>query len=312
MTMKTRQLGNTGISLSEISFGGAAISGEAGGYGFGSISEKDSIDLVSKAVDHGINHFDTAPIYGFGESERRLGKALKSIREDVYITSKSGITWHDNKRVDLDNSAKTTQKMLEQSLRDLQSDYIDFYFIHWPDPRTDIRYPMEVLARAKDEGKIRYIGLSNTNTDDYSAACEIAKVDIIQGQYNFLCPDLHNLKELILEHNLGVMGWGSFHKGILTGTIDKKREYSDSDCRKKAPWWKRSQVNQEIDQFEPTKNYLDQKGIALDSFALGYILKEGWITTTMVGMRKDEYITKTLKAYHNMPEANFYNDIPKS
>lgn len=312
MTMKTRQLGSTGITLSEISFGGAAISGEAGGYGFGAISENESVDLVLEAVDQGINHFDTAPIYGFGESEKRLGKALKNIREKVYITSKSGITWHDNKRVDLDNSTKTTQKMLEQSLRDLQSDYIDFYFIHWPDPRTDIRYPMEVLAKAKDEGKIRYIGLSNTNIEDYTAASEIEKVDIIQGQYNFLCPDLTELKDLITQENLGVMSWGSFHKGILTGTIDKKREYSDSDCRKKSPWWKRSQVNKEIDQFEPVKNYLEQNEIPLDSFALGFILKEDWITTAMVGMRKQDYITKTLNAYQHMPEVSLYHDIPQS
>lgn len=308
--MKTRQLGNTGINLSEISFGAAAISGEAGGYGFGGISEQNSIDLVREAVERGINHFDTAPIYGFGESEKRLGKALSGgLRDKVYLTSKSGITWHGNKRVDLDNSAPTTLKMLEQSLRDLNTDYIDFYFIHWPDPRVDIRYPMEVLSKARGQGKIRYIGLSNSNQQEYIGASEVDKVDLFQGQYNFLHPDLIELKELIEKDNLGSMSWGSFHKGVLTGTINKDRQYETSDCRKKSPWWKRSAVNIELDRFESIKSEVLTRGIKLDSFALGFILKEAWLTTTLVGMRNRDYLIKTLEALESLPEIDIYDEL---
>lgn len=311
--MKTRQLGSTGIDISEISFGGAAISGEHGGYGFGPISEDDSIKLVREAVERGINHFDTAPIYGFGESEKRLGKSFSGgLRDKLYITSKSGITWHDNKRVDLDNSAKTTLKMLEQSLRDLNTDYIDFYFIHWPDPRVDIRYPMEVLSKAKEQGKIRYIGLSNTNLEEYQIANEVEEISILQGQYNFLHDDLAQLQEVITSNKLGSMCWGSFHKGVLTSTIDKDRQYEASDCRKKSPWWKRSEVNKEIDKFESIRKEVQARDLRLDSFALGYILKESWVSTALVGMRNLDYLSRTLDALELVPESDIYDELTLS
>jgi len=161
------------ISKIPLAFGGAAISGEGGGYGFGDINENDSIELLNSAYDKGIRIFDTAPIYGFGLSEVRMGKAFKQTRDKVFIVSKSGVTWGENKRVDMTNDPVVTTKMLEQSLRDLQSDYIDLYMIHWPDTRVDIRRPLEVLAKAKHQGKIKHIGLCNTNIADLEKGSEI-------------------------------------------------------------------------------------------------------------------------------------------
>ena len=111
-------------------FGGASVSGEGGGYGFGEISKADSLSLLNHAYDRGIKVFDTAPIYGFGESERRIGAAFKDKREDVFIISKCGVTWHDTKRVNMTNDPQTTKKMIEQSLRDLGSDYIAVSYTH--------------------------------------------------------------------------------------------------------------------------------------------------------------------------------------
>ena len=120
------------LSKLPLAFGGAAISGEGGGYGFGDISESAAIDLLKEAYDLGFTIFDTAPIYGFSLSEKRMGKAFKSMRDKVFIVSKSGVTWNESKRVDMTNDPKVARLMLEQSLRDLESDYIDLYMIHWP------------------------------------------------------------------------------------------------------------------------------------------------------------------------------------
>lgn len=310
--MKKRVLGQTGEKLSVISFGGAAISGDKGGYSFGETSEKLSEALIAKAYEYGINHFDTAPIYGFGESEKRLGKYLKPIRDKVYITSKSGITWDQNFRVDLDNSAKTTRLMLEQSLRNLDSEYIDFYYIHWPDPRVDIRTPMEVLAKAKEQGKIRHIGLSNTNEKEFYKASEIEEIDMLQGQYQFLAPDLDQLSPLIKKHQLGCMSWGTYHKGVLTGRVKKDTQYKQSDARKKSPWWKRSQVNKEIDLFSPIQKELLKRKIDLRAFALGFVLKNDFITTAMVGMRTLDYLEQTVKVLDELPEESLYDELTLS
>jgi myo-inositol catabolism protein IolS len=150
-----------------IGFGAASISGEGGGYGFGAISERDAVQLLEQAFHAGIRLYDTAPIYGFGLSEKRIGLAFQQKREDVFYVSKGGVTWDQNKRVDKNNHPDVIQKMLEQSLRDLNTDYIDLYMIHWPDERHDIRPAMEVLTKAKAQNKIRFIGLCNTNERDF-------------------------------------------------------------------------------------------------------------------------------------------------
>ena len=165
--MKYRKFGLLDIEISAVGFGAASISGEGGGYGFGDISDQEAIDLVHCAQDMGINLFDTAPIYGFGLSEQRLGKALQGARrDDAFIVSKCGIAWDDARRVRIDNSPETTRSMIEQSLRDLQTERIDLYLVHWPDGNVDIRRPIEVMARAQEEGKLGAIGLSNTNPED--------------------------------------------------------------------------------------------------------------------------------------------------
>ena len=168
---------------------------------------------------------------------------------------------------------------------------------------------MEVLARAKAQGKIRFIGLSNTNPEEYQKAIEVSRVDVIQGQYNYLYPDLNSMQEIIQNDNLGCMSWGSFHKGVLTGAVHKTREYESSDCRKKSPWWKRKDINKDIDSFEPMMHKLKDLGIELDSFALGYILNQEWISTALVGMRNIEYLEKTINALTKLPPKEVTDEL---
>ena len=236
-----------------IAFGGASISGEGGGYGFGEISENDAIELVLYALDCGIKVFDTAPVYGYSLSEKRIGMALKNKRDEAFIISKSGVTWHPNKRIDMTNEPTVCQKMLETSLKDLKTDYIDLYMIHWPDPRTDIRYPLEVLAKAQIEGKIQSIGLCNTNSEDLSKAIEMVKVEYIQSECNLFNNPLNELKNQIVENNIRTMGWGTFDKGILTGSVTKNRNFSKEDARSWAPWWKKSNWKDKVFLFDNFK-----------------------------------------------------------
>ncbi|MBY0416331.1 MAG: aldo/keto reductase, partial [Bdellovibrionales bacterium] len=229
------------IGTLPIAFGGAAISGEGGGYGFGDISEGDAINLLHEAYEGGIRIFDTAPIYGFGLSEQRIGKAFKNNREKVFLVSKSGVTWHENKRVDMNNDPVIAQKMIEQSLRDLNTDYIDLYMVHWPDNKVDIRKTLEVLSRAKQQGKILHIGLCNTNLDELNKAFEVDRIEVVQSEFNLFVNKYVNAEifPYLKEKNISFMSWGTLDKGIITGRVDETRkEFDKSDCRSWAPWWK--------------------------------------------------------------------------
>lgn len=258
---------------SPFGFGGAAISGEGGGYGFGEITERDALALLEKAYERGIKLFDTAPIYGFGLSEKRIGKAFKSNRENVFIVSKSGVSWHSSKRVNMTNDVKIAQKQLEQSLKDLKTDYIDLYMIHWPDDKVDIRESMEFLLKAKDKQMIKHIGLCNTNQSELDLALEVGSVDVIQSQFNvFEREGLESLRESLKKQEISFMSWGTLDKGILSGRVTPSRTFDASDCRSWAPWWKQVDHSFKYEFVKKITPLLDQMSLSLLDFSLGHNL----------------------------------------
>lgn len=293
------------ITSLPIAFGGAAISGEGGGYGFGEISENDSIDLLLEAVEGGIKIFDTAPIYGFGTSEIRMGKAFKNIREKVFLVSKCGVTWHENKRVDMNNDPKISQKMLEQSLRDLNTDFIDLYMVHWPDARVDIRKTMEVLSKAKHEGKIKHIGLCNTNLDELNKAFEIDRVEVVQSEFNLFTHNFvrEQLFPYLTEKSISFMSWGTLDKGIITGRVDEKRKtYDKSDCRSWAPWWKDADNSAKFEAMKKLWPVLDKNHHTGLELALAYNLSYSELSVAICGAKSSDQLQSLLKAVRNLPK----------
>jgi aryl-alcohol dehydrogenase-like predicted oxidoreductase len=276
-----------------ITFGGASISGEGGGYGFGSMSEKEASRVLKKAWESGFTLYDTAPIYGFGLSEERMGKYLP---KEAKIISKSGVDWHDTKRVNMTNDPAVTEKMLNQSLKRLNREMIDIFMIHWPDAAVDIRLPLEVLVRAQQEGKIKHIGLCNTNLEDLTKASEICEINIIQSELN-----LFNQEPFLKLNNTWKdklsMSWGTFDKGILSGRVTRDRKYSKEDCRSWAPWWNKKEVLEKIDRTKELQKILADYHISLADFCLHYNFHYG-ISTCLIGLKKEAdivHITSTLQ-----------------
>jgi len=298
------------IAKIPVAFGGASISGEGAGYGFGDITEDDAISLLNYAYDRGLRIFDTAPIYGFGTSEKRIGKAFKQNREDVFLVSKSGVTWHENLRVDMTNDPQTTQRMLEQSLRDLQTDYIDLFMIHWPDERVDIRRPLEVLAKAKLDGKIKHIGLCNTHLDDYKKACEIEKIEVLQSQLNFFEREVKDeILPLVTRDELSFMSWGTLDKGILTGRVNRDRKFDKSDCRNWAPWWKAMDKESRYKVMDRIIPHLKEHGHTALEMALSFNLAQEGCSTLLCGSRTHEQLDGVLEALKNPLSSNLLKEV---
>ncbi|MCK5883311.1 MAG: aldo/keto reductase [Bacteriovoracaceae bacterium] len=306
----TDLLGNISASAPPIIFGGASISGEGGGYGFGDITENNAIELLHFALDSGIKIFDTAPIYGFGESERRLGKAFKSKREEVFLISKSGVTWHPNRRVDMSNDPVVTQKMLEQSLRDLDTDYIDLFMVHWPDSKVDIRRPMEILSKAKHQGKIKHIGLCNTWIGDIEKAIEVDQIEAIQNQLNvFENKNFEDVRDYLKNAHTSFMSWGTLDKGIVSGRVRSGRKYDRSDARSWAPWWKKSNYRDKISVMEEVLPILKAHGHTGLELALSYNLSMVEPIYPICGVRSIEQLTGVLDALKNPLAGEFLNDV---
>lgn len=286
---------------SSIAFGGASLSGEGGGYGFGTMTDEDSQLIVRDAFDKGLRIFDTAPIYGFGLSEIRLGQTIRPKRDEAFIISKCGVDWDDNKNVAIRNDAKTTQRMLEASLKRLDLDTIDLYMVHWPDENVDIRKTLEVLNKAKDQGKIRYIGLCNTNEQELDLAQEVGKIDVIQNQFNLFVREPLHLFPRLSEQKIGFMSWGTLDKGIIPGTVNRKRKYSDTDVRaNETPWWSDKINGPKIDfisEIQPLLKEFAVDGLAL---ALGHNLmnyqKAQVAGVVLCGLKSEKQLDLLLKA----------------
>lgn len=293
-----------------MSFGAASISGEGAGYGFGNISESDSIGLLLEAFDLGIRVFDTAPIYGFGLSEKRIGKAFRQNRDKVFIVSKSGVTWHENKRVDMNNDPKIVTKMLEQSLRDLQTDAIDLYMVHWPDEKHDIRKTLEVYSKAFHDGKIKHIGLCNTNLSELKKASEVVKIEVVQSQFNlFEQSPKDQLFSYLSENQISFMSWGTLDKGILTGRVDEKRKFDESDCRSWAPWWKGQDFKSKFDMVKKLKQVVEKKNHTLTEFALGFNLSHPELTNVICGARNSAQLNDLVNSLRNIPSKTDVKEI---
>ena len=206
-----------------------------GGYRWGQVEEHELIDAVNAALDQGVNFFDTADTYGLGQSERTLGKALGFRRKDAVIATKFGVRV-ENGRTFYDNSPKWIRSACESSLKRLGTDYIDLYQVHYRDGVTPIGEVLQALEQLRDQGKIRYFGLSNLRSGDIPELenCK-GKFLSFQNQYSLACRDYEqDILELSQRLEMTPMTWGSLGQGILTGKYDKNVTFGSDDRRSRA------------------------------------------------------------------------------
>lgn len=203
-----------------------------GGYGWGNVQETELIAAVHTALDNGITIFDTADTYGLGQSERVLGKALGNRRKEVVIADKFGVR-AGNGATFYDNSPSYIKEALELSLRNLDTDYIDLYQVHYRDEKTPLSIVIETLENLKKEGKIRYYGLSNIHEGDYAEIAPfVGNIVSVQDEYSLACrKNEKELKMLSSNFQMTPLTWGSLGQGILTGKYDKYTTFGSNDRR---------------------------------------------------------------------------------
>lgn len=222
-------LKNTDMSVSRLCMGGCPM----GGYGWGQTQEDELIDAVHTALDVGVNFFDTADTYGLGQSERTLAKGLEGHRQDVVIQSKFGVRVSGGKTV-YDNSPQYMQSCLEQSLQRLGTDYIDLYVIHYRDLSTPIELVLDKLSQLRQEGKIRYFGLSNIHLDTMAELLPYKGVFAsCQNEYSLACRKFEeDLLAVYEKLDTSILTWGSLGQGILTGKYTKENTVFGADDRR--------------------------------------------------------------------------------
>lgn len=239
-----RKLGTTDVEVTPITMGAWAI----GGFMWGGNDEKDSIEAIQAYIDNGVTSIDTAPIYGFGYSEELVGKAIKKYdRSRVQILTKFGMVWDMEKGdyafdgTDNQGNLKKIYKYggyekalrdVEESLKRLQTDYIDLIQLHWPDSTTPIEETMRAMEKMLQDGKVRAIGVCNYNAAQLKEAERTVKLASNQVPYSMLKRDIE--KEVVpycLENNLSVIAYSPMERGLLTGKYATMQTLAEGDHR---------------------------------------------------------------------------------
>ncbi|APD88387.1 aldo/keto reductase [Alteromonas mediterranea] len=198
-------------------------------------SEDESIALLHSAIDLGVTHLDTAALYGFGKNEQLLGKALKGKRHDVFLASKCGMTGVDGKRV-IDGRPQTLRATLEQSLRQLQTDVLDLYYLHRWDRSVPIEDSVGELSRLVEEGKIKAIGLSEVSASTIQKAHDVHTIAAVQSEYSLWS---RNVEIAVLnkcsELGIALVAFSPLARGFLSGNIADSAAFAEGDIRKSMP-----------------------------------------------------------------------------
>jgi aryl-alcohol dehydrogenase-like predicted oxidoreductase len=288
--MELRPFGTTGLEVSAIGFGCWEV---GGGYGQVEVAEFDR--AIARALDLGINCFDTAEGYGMGASERALGAALGRRRDEAVVVTKFGMNYKDKPNM-RDSGRERVMASIEKSLKNLGTDYVDVYIVHWPDRETPFEETMSALDDVVRDGKARFVGVSNFKPEEIDECMRVRRVDVAQYGWNMF--DQRMQREILpycQEHGMGFMAYGSLAYGLLTGTFTEGMDFGTEDWRARQGKMGSIRLFDTLfgpESFPRNVRAVDElKGIAarydksLPQLALRWSISNPAISTALVGCR---------------------------
>jgi aryl-alcohol dehydrogenase-like predicted oxidoreductase len=294
--MKTVRLGITDLEVSPIAFGTWQLGGE-----WGEFDQDEGVSAIRHARDLGVNLFDTAQGYGFGASERLLGRALRddldNRRDEVVIATKGGLRMSADGIV-RDSSPDWLRRGVEDSLRALGVDHIDVYQVHWPDPDVPFAETAGALQRIVDAGKIRHVGVSNFDASQIDEFARTRPVETLQPPYDLFRRDIEaELLPYAREHDIGVLVYGPLAHGLLTGALDEGTEFADDDWRSGAPFFKGEEYRRNVQTVRALQDFAsEQFGTSVGRLAIAWTLAHPAVQVAIVGARSPKHIEDSVAA----------------
>ena len=288
-------LKNSDLRVSRLCMGGCPM----GGHGWGDVQEGELIAAVHAALDRGINFFDTADVYGLGQSEKTLAKALGSRRDQAVIATKFGVRVGAGGTT-YDKSPEWIIEACDRSLQRLGTDYIDIYQIHYRDGKTDLATVVDALEYLRSQGKVRYFGLSNLKAADIPEFAQFkGKFVSVQNEYSLARRDFEqDILALSNEMALTPMTWGSLGQGILTGKYGRDVSFGSNDRRSRAIYvnFFGDKLEKNLDIVDAMKPIAAEHGKPLSALAVRFILDRLPDSVVLCGAKRPEQILSSAEA----------------
>jgi aryl-alcohol dehydrogenase-like predicted oxidoreductase len=298
-TPHLRKLGNSDLELTAIGFGAWAIGGGDWAYAWGAQDDSESVTAIHRALELGINWIDTAAIYGLGHSEEVVAKALKSTSYRPYVFTKCSMCWNQDRTIYNSLKADSVRAELEASLRRLNVEAIDLYQVHWPNPDTEIEEGWTELARLQQEGKIRWIGVSNFNEEQMKRAQKIAPITSLQPPFSMLRPAVaESLLPFAQANGIGVINYSPMVSGLLTGkmTAERVAAMPADDWRRKAIEFKEPRLSRNLLLVEVLREIGSSHDVTPGVVAVAWTLHHPAITAAIVGGRSAGQVEQSAAA----------------
>jgi aryl-alcohol dehydrogenase-like predicted oxidoreductase len=289
-------LGMTDLKVSPVAFGTWQLGGD-----WGQFDEDEGIAAIRRARELGVNLFDTAQGYGFGASERLLGRALRddldNRRDEVVVATKGGLRMTDEGLV-RDASPAWLRSGAEESLRALEIDYLDIYQVHWPDPKVAFSETAAALQGLVDQGKVRHVGVSNFDAAQIADFAETRPVETVQPPYHLFRRDIEaELLPYAREHDIGVLVYGPLAHGLMSGTMHTDTSFADDDWRSGSPAFQGDAFSRNLQVVDQLKRFAnDELGCSVAQLAMAWTLANPAVNAAIVGARHPKHIEDSLSA----------------
>lgn len=294
-----RLLGDSDLAISRIGFGTWGLGGGNWEYSLGPQDDKESVRAIHCALDFGVNWVDTSPLYGFGHSEEIVARAVRSTHKKPYIFTKCGSRWRADGVVFSSLKANSVAEEVESSLRRFGVDSIDLCQIHWPEPETEIEEGCEALIRLREQGKVRWIGVSNFSVEQMKRAQRIAPVTSLQPPYSILRREIEGgILPFSRTNNIGVINYSAMGCGLLTGNMssDVVDCLPKEDFRRTLRDFQEPRLSRILQMVKLLRNIGREHAVSPAVVSVAWALHHPDVTATIVGLRSANEVAEVAPA----------------
>ena len=297
-TIKQVKLGSQGLMVPTIGLGCMAMSKLKGSNIYGKSDETEAIKTIHRSYELGSNFLDTSDMYGEGENEKLIAKAIAGNRDKYIIATKFGVEIDDegNRTGKLNGSKSYLRKAVERSLQHLNSDYIDLYYLHRLDTNTPIEETVGAMAELVKEGKVRYIGLSEVGSETIRKAHKIHPLTAVQSEYSLIERQIEELGIINTLKELGIslVSYSPLSRGFISGTIQNPDNLESDDWRRYMPRFQNEQFYKNMELLNEVKKVADEKNITPSQLALAWIITKGHVP--IPGTKRVKYVEENIAA----------------